>query len=148
MKPLRIGNHVAVSSPSMHAHILEKLLPPIQSASNTGRDPSVLLVVCGSGYLLGAFARLLWCNVTGIEPRQEMFRNSVENIQRDMTHSDESDLSNRIHLHHAIGSFGWPECSTRKLYDAIHVAAAMVDAPKALLDQLKPGGRLIIPGNA
>ncbi|KAK6148255.1 hypothetical protein DH2020_019167 [Rehmannia glutinosa] len=37
---------------------------------------------------------------------------------------------------------GWPEFAP---YDAIHVGAAAPEIPPALIEQLKPGGRLVIP---
>lgn len=40
------------------------------------------------------------------------------------------------------GYMGWPE---RAPFDGIVVAAAAPQVPPALLDQLKPGGRLVIP---
>lgn len=40
------------------------------------------------------------------------------------------------------GRKGWPEHAP---YDAIHVGAAAVEIPPALIEQLKPGGRLVIP---
>ena len=40
------------------------------------------------------------------------------------------------------GSLGWPEYAP---YDRIIVTAAASDIPKELVDQLSPGGRMIIP---
>ncbi|MDD2929915.1 MAG: protein-L-isoaspartate(D-aspartate) O-methyltransferase, partial [Sideroxydans sp.] len=40
------------------------------------------------------------------------------------------------------GSLGWPEHAP---YDAIIVTAAAEHVPRALLEQLKPGGRMVIP---
>lgn len=40
------------------------------------------------------------------------------------------------------GRKGWPEHAP---YDAIHVGAAAQEIPQPLIDQLKPGGRMVIP---
>lgn len=42
----------------------------------------------------------------------------------------------------ADGRLGWPEEAP---YDAIHVGAAAPEIPPALIEQLKPGGRMVIP---
>jgi len=47
-----------------------------------------------------------------------------------------------IHILHGDGTLGWPGHAP---YDAIVVAAGGPDVPPALLDQLSPGGRLVIP---
>ena len=54
---------------------------------------------------------------------------------------DEMGYQN-ISLLYGDGSEGWPEHAP---YDGIIVTAAAEEIPKALLKQLKPGGRLIIP---
>jgi protein-L-isoaspartate(D-aspartate) O-methyltransferase len=45
-------------------------------------------------------------------------------------------------VHHGDGSLGLPEHAP---FDAIAVAAAAPEVPRALLEQLTPGGRLVIP---
>lgn len=42
----------------------------------------------------------------------------------------------------ADGRQGWPEFAP---YDAIHVGAAAPEIPQPLIDQLRPGGRMVIP---
>ena len=41
---------------------------------------------------------------------------------------------------------GWPNNSNDEMYDVIHVGAAAPEIPDAFFKQLRPGGRLILPG--
>ena len=45
-------------------------------------------------------------------------------------------------MHTGDGSLGWPEAAP---YDRIIVTAAAPAVPEELTEQLKPGGRLVIP---
>lgn len=70
---------------------------------------------------------------------------SVERIQRLCTQAKQ--LARRLnyrnlHIHHADGGWGWPDEAP---YDAIVVTAAASQVPDALLEQLRPGGVLVIP---
>lgn len=47
-----------------------------------------------------------------------------------------------VHVHFGDGSLGWPEFAP---YRGILVAAAAPETPKALLEQLEDGGRLVVP---
>lgn len=47
-----------------------------------------------------------------------------------------------IHLKKGDGYYGWYEHAP---YDAVLVAAAPTNVPKRLIQQLKPGGRMVIP---
>ena len=47
-----------------------------------------------------------------------------------------------VHVLHGDGTLGWPEHAP---YDAIAVAAGAPEFPAALVQQLAPGGRLVIP---
>ena len=47
-----------------------------------------------------------------------------------------------IHLKLGDGTLGWPE---KAPFDAIIVTAAPAAVPQPLIDQLKPGGRMVIP---
>ena len=45
-------------------------------------------------------------------------------------------------MRHGDGNLGWPEEAP---FDAILVTAAASHVPPALIEQLKPGGRMVIP---
>ena len=65
----------------MHAYALEVCLPPMQRAAEENRQPVVLDVGCGSGYLLGAFARMFNAKVVGIEHIKDLYELSNKNLQ-------------------------------------------------------------------
>ncbi len=75
----------------------------------------------------------------GIEHIKELNAGAEQNIKRDSPTLLESG---RVTLVTGDGRLGYPD---KAPYDAIHVGAAAVAVPDQLHEQLKPGGRLIIP---
>lgn len=76
----------------------------------------------------------------GVEHIPELVAASIENINRSAASVLLKNGSLSIHV--ADGRLGWPELAP---YDAIHVGAASPEIPQPLIDQLKPGGRMVIP---
>jgi protein-L-isoaspartate(D-aspartate) O-methyltransferase len=77
--------------------------------------------------------------VVGIEHIPELYKKGVENISK--SHQKLID-GGKIILKEGDGRKGVEEFSP---YNCIHVGAASEKVPKALVDQLKPGGRMMIP---
>jgi protein-L-isoaspartate(D-aspartate) O-methyltransferase len=93
----------------------------------------VLEVGTGSGYaaaILGRIAR----EVYTIERHEELARAAADRLAQ-------LGFAN-VSVRHGDGTLGWPEHAP---YDAIIVAAGGPKVPDALLQQLAPGGRLVIP---
>ncbi|XP_028995644.1 l-isoaspartyl protein carboxyl methyltransferase, like [Betta splendens] len=133
--PQSIGYRATISAPHMHAHALELLSDKLSEGA------SALDVGSGSGYLTACFARMTGPRgrVVGIEHIDELVQMSIKNVQAD---DPELLSSGRIKLVVGDGRTGYPDGAP---YDAIHVGAAAATVPKALLEQLKPGGRLVLP---
>ena len=133
--PQGIGYSATISAPHMHAHALELLLDHLPEGG------TVLDVGSGSGYLTVCFAHMVGptgCAV-GIEHIENLTKLSIDNIKKG---SPELLKEERVLLLTGDGRLGYPE---KAPYDCIHVGAAAGSVPNALHEQLKPGGRLIVP---
>ncbi|KAF7253680.1 Protein-L-isoaspartate(D-aspartate) O-methyltransferase, partial [Varanus komodoensis] len=133
--PQSIGFQATISAPHMHAYALELLYEQLHEGAKA------LDVGSGSGILTACFARMVGSKgkVVGIDHIKELVDDSINNVKKD----DPLLLSSgRVKLIVGDGRLGYPDEAP---YDAIHVGAAAPIVPQALIDQLKPGGRLILP---
>jgi protein-L-isoaspartate(D-aspartate) O-methyltransferase len=94
---------------------------------------TVLEIGAGSGYAAAVFATIA-ARVYTIERHAKLADTARERLVR--LHYD------NVEVRHGDGTLGWREHAP---YNAIIVAAGGPSVPKALLDQLAIGGRLIIP---
>ena len=78
------------------------------------------------------------CTV-GIEHIKQLTDFSIKNLKKDQSQLLEME---RILLITGDGRKGYP---LKAPYDVIHVGAAADGVPEALHEQLKPGGRMIVP---
>ncbi|MDK1028480.1 MAG: protein-L-isoaspartate(D-aspartate) O-methyltransferase [Anaerolineae bacterium] len=123
--PLPIGHSQTISQPYIVA-LMTNLL-------NLKGDERVLEIGTGSGYQ-AAILGLMASEVHTVELNPELASNA-EKILKALNITG-------IHVHIGDGSLGWQEEAP---YNGILVAAAAPTAPKALLDQLEEGGRLVLP---
>ena len=93
----------------------------------------VLEVGAGSGYQAAILARLAR-RVYAIERHRDLAMRARERIAM-------LDLPN-VTIRTGDGTKGWPEQAP---FDRIIVSAAAEDAPTTLLDQLRPGGIMVLP---
>ena len=123
--PLPIAGGQTISQPYIVAVTLEALrLRP---------GERVLEVGTGSGYAAALLGRLA-AEVFTVERLEELADEARERLRR-------LGFAN-VRVLCGDGSLGWPEHAP---YDAIAVAAGGPAIPRALLAQLAPGGRLVLP---
>jgi protein-L-isoaspartate(D-aspartate) O-methyltransferase len=122
---LPIGSGQTISQPWVQARSLEL-------ARLSGRD-RVLEVGTGSGYQTGLLA-LCAEQVFSVERIPALARNAKAILE-------EAGIRN-LSIMVGDGTLGWRPYAP---YDAILVAAASPEIPGPLVEQLKPGGRLILP---
>lgn len=135
--PQGIGYAVTISAPHMHAHALEILSDKLVEGAH------VLDVGSGSGYLTACMAIMVGKTgvAVGIDHIDELVQMSKNNVNRDPIASALLNSGNIV-LVTGDGRQGYKPAAP---YDAIHVGAAAAEIPQALIEQLKPGGRLILP---
>lgn len=93
----------------------------------------ILEVGTGSGYQASVLAEI-GCDVYTMEILGPLARSAAERLRR-------LDYA-AVHLRHGDGFNGWPDAAP---FDRIIVTAAAGYVPPPLLEQLKPGGRMVIP---
>jgi len=114
-----------ISQPYIVAYMTEKL--------GVGRDDIVLEIGTGTGYQSAILAQLCK-HVYTIERYKELQKSASANLER----TGVTNVTTII----GDGWIGWPPQAP---YDAIIVTAAAPEPPQALLEQLKAGGRMILP---
>lgn len=124
-RPLPIGLGQTISQPYIVARMTELLQPK--------PDDRVLEVGTGSGYQAAVLSPLVK-EVYTIEIFEELATRARERLGR-------LGYAN-VTVRHADGYWGWKEAAP---FDSIIVTAAAGHVPPSLIEQLKPGGRMVIP---
>lgn len=124
-RPLSIGDEQTISQPYIVALMTDLL--------KIGPGDRVLEIGTGSGYqtaVLAEIAREVY-TVEIIESLGERAQATLDRLGYRNVHARIDD-----------GSRGWPEAAP---FDAVIVTAAPAHIPAALIEQLKPQGRMVIP---
>ena len=125
--PLPIGSGQTISQPYVVALMTERLAPR--------RRDRILEIGTGSGYQTAILARLAYAGqIFTIERLPDLLVEAEERFRRLGVVNVETKLGD--------GASGWPEHAP---FNGIVVTAAAPRVPEPLLEQLAPGGRLIIP---
>jgi len=123
--PLSIGYGQTISQPYIVAFMTEQL-----ALESTDR---ILEIGTGSGYQAAVLSRLV-AEVYTIE--------TIERLAQDAAHRLNRLGFKNVHTRLGDGFHGWPEQAP---FDSIIVTCASTLIPPPLLDQLKEGGRMILP---
>lgn len=124
-RPLPIGCGQTISQPFIVALMTELLdLQP---------GDKVLEVGTGSGYQAAVLAELVDA-VCSIEVIPELAQRAAGVLA--------GEGYGGVMLRTGNGALGWPDAAP---FDAVMVTAAAPDIPPALIEQLRPGGRMVMP---
>src|SRR5690242_2272180 len=123
--PLPIEAGQTISQPYIVALMIQ--------AAHIGPGDAVLEVGAGSGYAAAVISRIA-ARVIGIERQHELVEVARERLQR---------LGyDNVEIVEGDGSMGWPSGAP---YAAILAAASGSHIPAPLVEQLKPGGSIVMP---
>jgi protein-L-isoaspartate(D-aspartate) O-methyltransferase len=126
---LPIGHHQTISQPYIVARMIEVM-------RNGGQLKKVLEIGTGCGYqaaVLSCVAQEVY-SIERIKPLHELAKANLRPLR----------VPN-LRLHYGDGMLGLPQAAP---FDGIILAAAGLEVPQALLEQLAVGGRLVAPVGA
>ena len=172
-RPLSIGFGATISAPHMHAtaleHLKDQLMPGARAldvGSGTGYLSACMARMVGDkGRVVGIdhIPELVLSSLKNVKNDDAGLLRDLEVIRTDLkgdgdsscaaATSEEEDAAavtcsaaakgrGPLSLVVGDGRLGFPPAAP---YDAIHVGAAAPEIPPALIDQLAPGGKMIIP---
>ncbi len=123
--PLPIGDDQTISQPFIVALMTDLL--------EADEDSRILEVGTGSGYQAAVLAEIV-SKVYTIEIVANLARRATTTLRLLGYHN--------VAVRHGDGTRGWIEEAP---FDGIIVTAAGIEIPQSLVDQLRPGGRLVMP---
>lgn len=123
--PLPIGQKQTISQPYMVAYMTQAIKP--------WKNKKVLEIGTGSGYQAAVLAEIV-DSVYTIEIIPELGE-AAKKLLKDLGYEN-------VKVRVGDGYHGWPE---KAPFDAIIVTAGAEEIPKPLVEQLKDGGRMVIP---
>jgi protein-L-isoaspartate(D-aspartate) O-methyltransferase len=126
---LPIGHHQTISQP----YIVARMIEVMRDNANAGKLDRVLEIGTGCGYqaaVLSLVAKEVY-SIERIKPLHELAKSNLRPLR----------IAN-IRLHYGDGMLGLPQAAP---FDGIILAAAGLEVPPALLEQLCIGGRLVAP---
>ena len=124
-RPLTIGYGQTISQPYIVAYMTDLLKPK--------PGQTVLEIGTGSGYQAAVMAEIV-SEVYTVEVIPELAKTATERLK-------EQGYEN-VHVKSGDGYFGWAEHAP---FDSINVTAAATSIPPPLKEQLREGGKMIIP---
>ena len=123
--PLPIGGGQTISQPYIVAVMTEQL--------HLRSGERVLEIGTGSGYQAAVLAQM-GCEVYSVEIVSRLADEARERLR--------ALGYDRVHVRAGDGYFGWPEEAP---FDAAIITAAAPQVPQPIVDQLRPGGVLVLP---
>jgi protein-L-isoaspartate(D-aspartate) O-methyltransferase len=129
---LPIGHHQTISQP----YIVARMIEVMRDNRHGGRLDRVLEIGTGCGYqaaVLSLVAKEVY-SIERIKPLHELAKANLRPMR----------IPN-IRLHYGDGMLGFPQVAP---FDGIILAAAGLEVPRTLLEQMSIGGRLVAPVGA
>ena len=123
--PLSIGHGQTISQPYMVAYMTQAIRPK--------KEFKVLEVGTGSGYQAAVLAEIVDSvyTIEIVDPLAQRAKRRLKNLGYE-----------NVQVRSGDGYHGWPEAAP---FDAIVVTAGAEEIPMPLVEQLKEGGRMILP---